>query len=146
MTSQQDTSVTVSTVILTSPNNWDEWLEVIKSKANTNHIWKYVDPSTPKDALPKLEEPVQASPKDVNSQKTKLLELDEDKKKELHMLQSDYKDNLKLYRKQQSALNTLRTQIQSSVSRSYLIYTFKCNTTYDILVSLKQRIAPSNKA
>jgi len=58
MTSQQDTSVTVSTVVLASPNDWDKWLEVIKSKANTNRIWKYVDLFTPKDALLKLEEPV----------------------------------------------------------------------------------------
>jgi len=111
MNSQQDTPITVSSVILASPNDWDEWLEVIKSKANTNRIWKYVDPSTPKDTLLKLEEPVRASPKDVNGQKTKLLELDKDKKEKLCMLQFDYKDNLKLYRKQLLALNTLRTQI-----------------------------------
>ena len=58
MNSQQDTPITVFSVILASPNDWDEWLKVIKSKANTNRIWKYVDPSIPEDALPKLEEPV----------------------------------------------------------------------------------------
>jgi len=57
----------VSTVILISPNDWDEWIEVIKSKANTNRIWQYVDLSIPKDALLKLEELVQVLPKDVNS-------------------------------------------------------------------------------
>jgi len=39
MTSQQDTLITVSIVILASPNDWDEWIEVIKLKANTNRIW-----------------------------------------------------------------------------------------------------------
>jgi len=58
MNSQQDTPIIVSSVILASPNNWDKWLKVIKSKANTNRIWKYVDLFIPKDALPKLEEPV----------------------------------------------------------------------------------------
>ena len=58
MNSQQDTPITVFSVILASPNNWDEWLEVIKSKANTNCIWKYINLSTPKDALLKLKEPV----------------------------------------------------------------------------------------
>ena len=67
MTSQQETSVTVSTVILASPNDWDEWIEVIKLKANTNRIWQYIDLFIPKDALPKLEEPVWVSPKDINS-------------------------------------------------------------------------------
>ena len=129
-----------------SPNNWDEWIEFIKRKANANQIWKYVDPSTAADKLPKLEEPIRALPKDVNSQKTKLSELDEDEKEDLRMLRLDHRDNLKLYRKQLSALDTLCSQIQSSISRSYLIYTFKCDTTYDVLVSLKQRIAPTDDA
>ena len=76
----------------------------------------------------------------------KLLELDEDEKEELRTRKSNYRDNLKLYRKQLLALNTLRSQILSSISQTYLIYTFKCDSTYNILVSLKQRIAPSNYA
>ena len=52
---------------------------------------------------------IRASPKDVNSQgKTKLLELDEDEE-ELRTRKSDHRDNLKLYRKQLSALDTLRS-------------------------------------
>jgi hypothetical protein len=53
------------------------------------------------------------------------------------MLKSDYRDNLKLYRKQLLALNILRSHILSSISRTYLIYIFKCDTTYNVLVSLK---------
>jgi len=56
MNSQQDTPITVSSVILASPNNWDEWLKVIKSKVNINRIWKYVDLFIFKDALPKFKE------------------------------------------------------------------------------------------
>jgi len=66
MNSQQDIPITISSVIFTSLNNWDEWLKVIKSKANTHNIWKYVDPFIFKDALLKFKEPVQASPKDIN--------------------------------------------------------------------------------
>jgi len=58
MNSQQDIPITVSSVILASLNDWDEWLKVIKSKANTNRIWKYVDLFIPEDTLPKLKEPV----------------------------------------------------------------------------------------
>jgi hypothetical protein len=102
---------------------------------------------TSKTELPRLKEPVRALPKDVNSRgKIKLSELDEDEKEELRTRKSDYRDNLKLYRKQLSALDTLRSQILSSISRTYLVYTFKCDSTYDVLVSLKQRIAPSNHA
>ena len=148
MTSQQDTPyVTISSVILASPNDWDEWIKVIKSKANNNRLWKYVNLLTSKTELPKLEEPVWASPKDANSRgMTKLSELDEEEKEELRTLKADHRDNVKLYRKQLSALDTLRSHILSSISRTYLVYTFKCDTTYDVLVSLKQRVAPFNIA
>jgi len=53
------------------------------------------------------------------------------------MLKSNYRDNVKVYRKQLLALNTLRSYILSSILRTYLIYTFKYNTTYDVLVALK---------
>jgi len=101
MNSQQDTPpVTVSSVILTSPNNWDEWIEVIKSKANNNRLWEYVDPSTPKTELPVLKEPIRASLKEANKRgKTKLLEPYKDKRKMLYILWLNYKDNLQLYRK-----------------------------------------------
>ena len=62
------------------------------------------------------------------------------------MLKANYRDNIKLYRKQLLALNTLRSHIISSISYTYLIYIFKCTTTYNVLVSLKQRIAPTNYA
>jgi len=41
----------------------------------------------------------------------KLAELDEEEKKELRILKANYRDNLKLYRKQLLALNTLRSCI-----------------------------------
>jgi len=59
MNSQQDTTlVTMSLVILVSLNDWDKWIEVIKSKANNNRLWQYVDPFILVDNLPMLEEPV----------------------------------------------------------------------------------------
>ena len=62
------------------------------------------------------------------------------------MLRLDHRDNLKLYRKQLLAIDTLCSQIQNSISCTYLVYTLKSNTTYNILVSLKQRVAPIDKA
>jgi hypothetical protein len=67
----------------------------------------------------------------------KLLELDKEEKEELYTLKSNYRDNLKLYRKQILALNMLRSHILSSILHTYLIYIFKCDTTYNVLVLLK---------
>ena len=59
MNSQQETTpVIISSVILTSPNDWDEWIKVIKSKANNNHLWKYVNLLIPKTELLRLKEPI----------------------------------------------------------------------------------------
>ena len=57
MTSQQETPVTTHTVILASPNDWDEWIGIIKRKASANQIWKYIDPLIPANKLLKLKEP-----------------------------------------------------------------------------------------
>ena len=95
----------------------------------------------------KLKEPVWALPKDANSRgMTKLAELDKEEKEELYTLKADYREDIKLYRKQLLALNMLRSYIQSLILYTYLIYTFKCVTTYNVLVLLKQRIAPTNNA
>ena len=60
------------------------------------------------------------------------------------MLKANYRDNIKLYRKQLLALNMLHSHILSSILHTYLIYTFKYTTTYNVLVSLKQRVTPTN--
>ena len=76
----------------------------------------------------------------------KLVELDEEETEELYTLKADYRDNIKLYRKQLLALNMLRSHIISSILYTYLIYIFKYTTTYNVLVSLKQRIILTNYA
>jgi hypothetical protein len=72
----------------------------------------------------------------------KLSELNKEEKEELYTLKADHRDNMKLYRKQLSALDILYSHILTSISCTYLIYIFKCDTTYDVLVSLKQRVTP----
>ncbi|OCK97582.1 uncharacterized protein K441DRAFT_547678 [Cenococcum geophilum 1.58] len=49
-------------------------------------------------------------------------------------------------RKEEAALRFLRTYIISTTSRDYIDYAFDGNTVYDILVSLKQAIAPTDDA
>lgn len=56
------------------------------------------------------------------------------------MLWFDYKDDLRLYKKQLLAFGTLQTQIQYLISCFYFIYPSKCNIIYNILMSLKQKL------
>jgi len=45
-----------STVILSNPSDWDEWLEIVKTKAVGGEVWKFIDPAIAKDELPSLTE------------------------------------------------------------------------------------------
>ncbi len=53
-------------IILSAPSDWDEWIEIVKTKAIAGKIWEYVNPATEKASLPVLEEPVFPKPSDVN--------------------------------------------------------------------------------
>ena len=76
----------------------------------------------------------------------KLLKLNKEEKEELYILKLDYRDNVKLYKKQLLAFNILRSYILSFILYIYFVYIFKYDTTYNILVLLKQRIAPLDYA
>ena len=41
---------------------------------------------------------------------------------------------------------TLRSFIQETITRTYLTYTFNCDTPHDMLVALKQRVVPTDQA
>jgi hypothetical protein len=133
-------------VILNGPMDWDEWLEVVKTKSVGGKIWDFVNPNTNKDELPILEKPMIPSAKDVNPLKTVLSQLTDDEKDKLKLLRYDFKHQPTLYERQDAALASLRLFIQETISRTFLPYTFNCNTPYDILVALRRRIAPTDKA
>src|SRR4051812_9628851 len=40
----------------------------------------------------------------------------------------------------------MQSYIQENITRTYLTYTFKCDTPYDMLVALRHRVAPTNQA
>ena len=73
-------------IILAAPSDWDEWIEVIKTKAKAGDVWQYADPSTNEDVLPTLKEPYMPVPKDVNGEKTTIAQLTEEEKEELRTL------------------------------------------------------------
>ena len=133
-------------IILNGPNDWNEWLEVIRTKAIGGKIWEFVDPSKDKDSLPILREPSVPMAKDVNPEAATISALSDDEKEELKLLRFNYKHKLSVYERQDTALASLRTYIQETISRTFLPYTFKGDTVYDILVALKKRVAPTDKA
>jgi len=134
------------TIILNGPNDWSEWIEIVKTKAKAGEIWEFVDPSTVKTALPAFNEPTLPRPANVNPAKTTISNLDADEKEELQVLRQDYKQKSRRYEQQRAALGNLRIHIQETISRTYLPYTFNCETPHDMLTALKQRAAPTDRA
>ena len=133
-------------IILSSPSDWDEWLEVLKTKAIGGKIWQFVDPSVPKESLPVLTELELPQPADINNEKTTVAELDNGEKEELKFRRHEQKRQQATYDKQDAAMASLRTFIQETVSRTYLRYTFKCDSPYEMLIALKKRVAPTDRA
>jgi hypothetical protein len=112
------TSHQKSTVILSNPSDWDEWLEIIKTKAVGGEIWSFIDPATVKDELPTLTEPTIPTPKDVNPTKTSLAQLDDDEKEELRFQRLSYKRKVATFDRQKAAVATLRSFIQETITRT----------------------------
>lgn len=146
MSSTNAQSPVRTTIILSSSGDWDEWLEVVKTKAEAGKIWEYVDPSKAKDELKVLSKPEVPRAKDVNPAKTTVANLSDDELDELKLLRYDFKHQLQLYERQDAALFTLKTFIQETISRTFLSYTFKKESTYDVLVALRKRVAPTDRA
>ncbi len=92
-TSSTQTPVRI-TVILTGPNDWDEWIEVVKTKAEAGKIWEYVDPSKEKGDVMSLSRPEIPMAKDVNPDKNTMAGLTPEEQDELKLLCFDYKHRL----------------------------------------------------
>jgi phospholipase C len=96
------------TVILNGPIDWDEWLEVVKTKSVGGRIWDFVNPNTNKSQLPTPEKPMTLPAKDAHPLKTALPQLTDGEKDELKLLRYDYKHQLTLYERQDAVLASLR--------------------------------------
>ena len=135
-----------TTIILTGPNDWDEWLEVVKTKAEAGKVWDFVNPAVLKEELRVLTRPKVPKAPDVNPEKNTVAGLSSDELDELKLLRYNLKHELQLYERQDTALSTVKVHIQETISRVFLPYTFNQESTYDVLVALRQRVAPSDRA
>jgi hypothetical protein len=86
-----------TTVILSGSNDWDEWLEVIKTKAEARKVWEFVNPALAKEDLKKLTQPEIPKAKDINPEKTTVAELTDVELDELKLLQYDFKRQIQLF-------------------------------------------------
>src|SRR6266480_7594116 len=134
------------TIVLSSPSDWDEWLAVVKSKALTAEIWRFIDPSTDKQLQPTLEEPAMPTSTTVNPTKGPYAELDVTKTMQYKALLANYKHKVSKHDQQATALWRMCTFIQGIISRNYFTFTMNCNNAYKMLAALKCHIILTDQA
>ena len=92
-------------IILNGPNDWDEWLEIVKTKAKAGDVWEYANPEN--TTIPALAEPDFLKSIDVNPAKMTIAGLTADEKEELQALRQQYKKEFKQYEQCKTALGIL---------------------------------------
>src|SRR5215207_6212108 len=107
-------------IVLSSPNDWDEWIEIIKSKAIGGDVWDYMNPSTIRDALPALMRTTMPMPKDVNPAHATVTDLSAAEQDELKVLRANFKLESAVYERRRIALASMRSYIQENITRTYL--------------------------
>ncbi|MCJ1427410.1 hypothetical protein MMC29_005313 [Sticta canariensis] len=147
-------------IILSGPDDWDKWIGVIRTKANAAGIWPYIDPATDENDRPVLQEPHYPTVADIKAERPPLtmtglapgkgptaqsatlvnmspLTLDE--VEEFKMRSRINMQETPKYNRQIAVMRNLPITIQETISRTYLCYTLKCNTAYEMLRALKKR-------
>ena len=99
-------------------------------------VWEFVNPLLTQQELKELTKPEVPRAKDINPEKTTVAELLDIELDALKLLRYNFKHKLQLFKQQDTALSTLKSFIQETISWMFLPYTFKKELMYDILVVL----------
>ena len=130
-------------LILDKLSDWLQWFFIIQDTAKTNKVWQYIDPSKKKDNLPTLEPPKRPTPKDVLPTATSIAQLNQHQLTAYNQLYAEYKDDLRIYQKQEQAINGISNYIVRSTSVAYLPLIDGLDTVHERLQALKNALAPT---
>ena len=108
-------------------------------------IWDYINPDKEKDIVPTLIQLLKLELANIKVGATTYLELSIDKREQLWQLQSNYNYERKEYDRKRKAFVDIWVEIIKSIKRDFISYTYNTKTIYDLLVKLKDRIAPIDK-
>ena len=142
-------------VILNSPSDWEEWIEPLKSHAVSHEIWEFIDPGYPQTQLSEPAIPTFNAVKDIlitgrtptQSDTSQTVQPTKEKvDQRLKIETTKYKQDYQQYLARKKHLAGIPSLIQSSINRGYLQYTYSRATAYDMVVALKERVAPSDLA
>ena len=137
--------------LLEDTKDWYLWIEQKKVTALERDVWKFINPSIKRSALPQLLRPEPPTPSTVHppiqgsTTPTAYSHLTVDEKEEYQCLNERYTIDERRYEQQEHALAAMRTVIHNTTKKDLLIYLIGCDTAYDMLVKLKTRFCPNDK-
>ena len=111
-------------------------------------VWEFINLDLPQQPIEPTR-PVAPLARDASTSSpphTTLATLTSDEREVYKLLYNEYKDNLSLVKQQIESLRQIRNHIVTSISKDNITYLKDKATIYDMLVTLKKRLAPTNNA
>lgn len=130
-------------ITLVRPEDWDEWMLIVNSMARNGNVKDLIDPNLPTEP-PQPVEP--RRPTAVDAGAASITALTADQQKVYALLRDDFKYDMMKYRDQREALKSIQDFILTRVDRQHLILLEGKETVYQMLVALKKRLAPTDRA
>jgi hypothetical protein len=152
--------------VLNGPEDWHDWLDCIKDLSTSKRVWAYVDPSL--TTAPALVEPSVPTVRDVMPTQAvaaadtaaaaaaadgaaapptvTVLDLDENQRAALGILQRTYAQEFALWQAKDSALQHVNDVIKATTGQHYQAYITGVTAPYERIKALKQRVCPTDTA
>ena len=141
-------TASTTTVILSSPSDWEPWLFIVKTKATgVRDVWKFINPdvdAASKPAIPSL--PIEPTAATVNPSKATLSELTTPEQELFKLQYQVYRDQYTETYKLLNQIALIQDHIVTTISTSHIPLISNATSTYDTLVALKKRLAPTDQA
>ena len=129
-------------IVLSKPEDWDSWISFVRNQAESHNVWNLIDPTLPVRPVD-LARPLESLFELSNSVETfnpKAFEF-----YKAHRVV--YKSRLARYNEQKTGFTAIITFIQETITVENAIFIQKIEShPYNLLVALKQRLAPSDRA
>jgi hypothetical protein len=133
-------------VILDKPSDWNEWMFLVKQRAQLVEVWQYANPEL-EEAPTKPKRPQRPEPSDVKPEALTIGELTDQERQTLLIFRDDYKIQEKEYQLLTKGLRELDNMICTTISRTNLTFILRnCDTPYAKLKALQKRLAPTDRA
>jgi hypothetical protein len=113
MASDRATEAGRAIVILTGPENWDDWITILRNKLDPD-TWRLIRPIEPEGEV--LSKPIRPTASDVATHITSIANLSANQIKAYEILHKSYEQDLRDFKEQKVELKKAREAIITTIS------------------------------